>query len=176
VRLSWLFELAHFLTRQSAQTAFWIKIEQLVGEDHVFQEVIALVASLAQVFFAAPLPRLEHWSLRPAVRVWIDNYSRAWVFGNDRFPKFAFGPTAKLTLFLLQQFALDQRHFIWSRLFPSQRLTTVARSIKAKPSRILDKRFHRHQRLASRTLFHLTANFRYLCERPRWSYLNRISV
>jgi len=177
VRLSWLFEVAHFLKRQSGRTAFWMKVEQLVGEDRVLQEVIALVATLAQVFFAAPVPLpLEGWSLRPAVRVWIDKYSRAWAFGNNQVHRFAFWPSAKLTLFLLQQYAPDQRQFLWSRLFPSRRLNNVARSIKAKPTRILERTFHEHQRLASRTLFHVAANLRYLCERPRWRYLNRVAA
>jgi putative nucleotidyltransferase-like protein len=177
VRLSWLFEIAYFLKQRAADAPFWIRIEQHIGDDPVLQEIVALIAILAQQFFAGPLPlSLESWTVRPAVRIWVQRYACAWAFGNNQVHNLSFFPTAKLTLFLLQHYVPDQRHFIWSRMFPSQRLTQVARSLKANPSRILDEQFRGRERLVRRILFHLAANLRYVCEQPRWRYLNKTAV
>lgn len=174
VRLSWLLEIAYFLNCRGADTALWMKVEQVIGGDPVRQEVVALVAMLAQTFFAAPLPLpLARWSLRPSVRVWIEKYSRSWAFGNNQVHTFTLWPTAKLTLFLLQQYAPDPKQFVASRLFPSQRLKHLVQNLTAEPGRLLDQRFRRRQRLGTRAMFHLAANLRYVFEQLRWRYLNR---
>lgn len=177
IRLSWLFEISYFLRCRATDAAFWAKVERMISGNPMLQEVVTIVAVLAKAFFETPLPLLlQDRKLRPPVRVWIDKYARAWAFGSNQLHNFNFWPTAKLTLFLLQQFAADPTQFIASRLFPSTRLARVAQDVNRNPRRILDKQFRGRERLLTRTAFHLTGNLRYLFEQPRWLYLNRAAA
>lgn len=177
LRLSWLYEIAYFLSRRATDTLLWVCVEQCMGDDPVLHEIVALVLTLATHFFAAPMPpRIEAWPLRPPVRLWIQRYSRVWAFGNNQIANLSVLPTAKLTLFLLQHYVPDARKFLWSRLVPSTRLATVGHTLRRNPERILDEQFRRRERLIRRAIFHLTANLRYLCERPRWGRLNKLAA
>ncbi len=175
LRLSWLYEMAYFLSRRATDTLLWTRVEQCMGDDPVLHEIVALVTTLATHFFAAPMPpTIDARPLRPSVRVWIQHYSRVWAFGRNQPANFSFLPTAKLTLFLLQHYVPDATKFIWSRLLPSTRLVTIAHTLRSDPARILDEQFRRRERIVRRAIFHLTADLRYICERPRWGRLNKL--
>lgn len=177
LRLSWLYEIAYFLNRRATDTLLWTRVEQCMGDDPVRHEIVALVTTLAMHFFTAPMPpTMEAWPLRPPVRLWIQRYSRVWAFGTNQAANFSFLPTAKLTLFLLQHYVPDAKQFIWARLVPSTRLATIAHTLRSDPERILDKQFRRRERIVRRTMFHLAANLRYICERPRWGRLNKLAA
>jgi len=177
LRLSWLYEIAYFLNRRATDTLLWTRVEQGMRGDPVLHEIVALVTTLATHFFAVPMPpTMEAWPLRPSVRVWIQHYARVWAFGKNQATNFSLLPTAKLTLFLLQHYVPDPKRFIWSRLVPSTRLANIAHTLRSDPERILDKQFRRRERIARRAIFHLTANLRYICERPRWGRLNKLAA
>jgi hypothetical protein len=174
LRLSWLYEMAYFLNRRATDTLLWTRVEECMGDDPVLHEIVALVTTLATHFFTAPMPpTMEAWPLRPPVRLWIQRYSRVWAFGNNQAANFGVLPTAKLTLFLLQHYVPDAKQFLWSRLLPSTRLANIAHTLRSNPERILDEQFRRRERIVRRAIFHLTANLRYICERPRWGRLNK---
>jgi len=175
LRISWLYEIAYFLQRRATDECFWAGVADSIGDDPQLREITGCVAELAARFFAAPLPdAIVGWQLRPAVKIWIERYSEIWAFGKNHVDDFSLLPTAKLTLFLLQQYAPDAKRFIRSRLFPATRLSSVASALKTKPSRLLDSQFRRRARILRRTFFHTAANFRFLCEAVRWQHLNRI--
>ncbi|MBZ5612898.1 MAG: nucleotidyltransferase family protein [Acidobacteriia bacterium] len=177
LRLSWLYEMAYFLNRRATDTLLWARVEQCMGDDPVLHEIVALVTTLATHFFEAPVPpTMEAWPLRPPIRLWIQRYSRVWAFGNNQSANFSVLPTAKLTLFLLQQYVPDAKQFLRSRLVPSTRLASIAHTLRSNPERMLDKQFRRRERIVKRAIFHLAANLRYICERPRWGRLNRLAA
>jgi hypothetical protein len=182
VRMSWLYEIGYFLNRRATDSSLWGRIERRVGGDCQLREMVVVIAELVAQFFRAPLPStLRIWAkdLRPAVRIWIQNYARTWIFGGNRVDQFSLFPSAKLVLFLHQQYASDtgaRRQLIWAHLLPSTRLSRIARSIRSQPSTIISARWGRHERVGRRLLFHVTGGLRYFLEIPRWRWLNRAST
>ena len=113
--------------------------------------------------------------IRPATRVWIDNYARLCAFCDVPSSGLSILPKAKLVLFLHQQHegACVQKHPVRSRLIKFSPLSRMASSIKDKPSLILNVGWWKRQRFIRRSLFHALAGLRYVCEIPRWRWLNR---
>ncbi len=179
IRISSLWEMGYFLTRRASDASLWGRIEQRVGESTALREFVVVITELVAKLFAAPIPptvRVWGQSIRPAARVWIENYARDWVFGEIPAYQFRLFPRAKLVLFLQQQYvgaASDQKHFARTRLLPASRISHMGQSIKSGPSIVLQKSWWRRHRLGRRAVFHALAGFRYLCEIPRWRWLNR---
>jgi hypothetical protein len=174
IRMSWFYEMGYFLTQRSNDALFWSRVEDRIGDDAVLREVVVLITELAALFFSAPVPAtIAAWAgeLRPAVRVWIKNYARTWVFGLAE--GFTLFPTAKLVLFLHRQYVSDTARYMRKRLFPSSPLSRIAHAIKNKPSAVLDADWRRRKRVMRRAFFHTAAGLRYLWETPRWRRLNK---
>lgn len=181
VRMSWLFEIGYFLNRRASDTALWNRIEDRVGEDLVLREFVVIVTELASKLFAPRLPSLVcNWgrAIRPGPRIWIETYARHWAFSEAPIYRFSLFPRAKLALFLHQQYAdpSDQNHSVRSRLLPSTRLSSVASAVRDKPSLLLQAGWWKRQLLIKRGLFHALAGLRYVCEMPRWLWLNRAAT
>jgi len=180
IRMSSLFEIGYFLNRRAADTSLWNRIEQRVGDDLVLKELVVVVTELVAKLFAPPLPKLVRtWGpkIRPAARVWVERYARPWAFCELGLYEFRLFPRAKLVLFLHQQYmdARAQRRLVRNRILMFSRLSSIASSVRDQPSRVLDARW-RKRRLIRRTLFHTLSGLRYVCEIPRWLWLNRASM
>jgi len=176
VRLSWVYEIGYFLDRHASDVQLWGHVEDRVAGNPFLREFVVVVTELVARIFGAPVPPLvASWSeeVRPGARVWVESYARKWVFGKNRVDELTPLPTAKLVLFLHQQYVPDRRRLIWNRLFPSTRLSRIAHSVAGKPSIILQNRWRQRERVFRRFLFHLAAGLRYLWEVPRWRWLNR---
>jgi hypothetical protein len=178
IRMSCLFEIGYFLNRRVSDTSFWKRIEQRVGDDLVLKELVVVVTELVAKVFAPPLPSLVRtWGsgIRPASRVWIDSYARYWAFCELPVHEFRLFPRAKLAMFLQQQYmdARVQKRLVRNRILTFARLSRIASSIKNQPSRVLDADWRKRQLLIRRTLFHALSGLRYVCEIPRWLWLNR---
>jgi len=179
IRMSSLLEIGYFLNWRASDMSLWSGIEQRVGESTALREFIVVVTELVAKLFAAPIPptvRVWGQKIRPASRVWIENYARDWVFGEVPIYQFRLFPRAKLVLFLQQQYIDDastQRDFARRRLLVSTRLSRIARTIRDEPFTVLNAGWWKRQRLVRRAIFHTLAGFRYLCEIPRWRWLNR---
>ena len=183
IRIAWLWEIGYFLDPTGlSDSSLWSRIEQRVGEIKVLREFVVVVTELVAKLFAAPIPatvRVWGQKIRPASRVWIENYARDWVFGEVPVYQFRLFPRAKLVLFLQQQYVGDvnaQKDFVRRRMFACTRLSGIARTIRAAPSTALKAGWWRHHRLGRRTFFHALAGFRYFCEIPRWRWLNRVKT
>jgi len=182
VRMSWLYEIGYFLNRRATDALLWESIEGRAGGDRQLREIIVVVTQLVAQFFGAPLPSpLRLWAeeLRPAVRIWVQNYARTWMFGENQVHRFSLFPTAKLVLFLHQQYVSGEEargRLIRAHLLPSTRLSRIARSIKDQPSTILSARWRQGERVFRRLLFHGTAGLRYVWEVPRWRRLNTMAA
>jgi hypothetical protein len=179
IRMSWLWEIGYFLTRRASDASLWSLIEERVEGNTVLQEFVVVVIELVAKLFAAPIPPMvKAWGqkIRLAARVWIENYARQWVFGEVPAYQFRLFPRAKLVLFLQQQYvgdASDQKRFARTRLLSASRISCMGQSIKGGPSIVLQRGWWKRHRLGRRAVFHALAGFRYLCEIPRWRWLNR---
>lgn len=178
IRMSCLFEIGYFLQQRESDTLIWARIEQRVGDNLMLREFIVVIAELAAKLFAAPLPplvRIWRSSIRPASRVWIESYARNWAFCELPAYEFCLFPRAKLVLFLQHQYrdACAHKHVVRNRVLAFGRLSRMVSSIYSQPSLVLDSGWWKHQLLIRRSLFHALAGLRYVCEIPRWRWLNR---
>ena len=178
VRMSCLFEIGHFLTGRGSDVELWNRIEQRVGESLVLREFVVIVTELAANLFAVPIPQLvRDWGsrIRPGPRIWVDHYARLWAFGEMPIHHFSGFPRGKLVGFLRQQYrdAAPAQLSSGQRALPPSRLSRVASSFRKKPWLVLDVAWWRRYRLIESGLFHVLARLRYICEIPRWCWLNR---
>ena len=179
VRMSWLYEIAYCLDRRANDTLFWQRLERRTETEVLLTHFVAIIAELAAQFFQAPLPAIiQTWrtNLRPSMKVWLENYG--WRVAFEKIPVYELGvfPTSKLVIFLHRQFLPDdklRRNLTRQRLLPWKRPASIVRSIRQRPAAILDSQWRSRQLLFHRAIFHAGSGLRYLCEIPRWLWLNR---
>jgi hypothetical protein len=182
IRMSCLFEIAHFLKQRASDAEFWGRVERRVGGRVVLREFVVIVSELAARLFAAPLPPLvRDWgvSLRPGARIWLEHYARRWAFCELPVHEFRLFPRSKFALFLRQQYEGSSGMGETRRendARPRSRLARMAVSIRNEPSIVLNRAWWRRQLLIRRGVFHAFAGARYVCELPRWLWLNRTRV
>jgi hypothetical protein len=180
VRMSWIYEIAYCLHRRPNDTSFWQRVERRTEADPVLPHLVAIITGLATEFFQAPLPAvIRAWkaNLRPSLGVWLENYG--WRVAFEKIPAYelAVFPTSKLTLFLHRQFLPDvkrRRDFTRRRLLPLTRLASMGRSIGERPNGHPHSQQGGHRPpVFHRLVYHAGSGLRYLCEIPRWLWLNR---
>jgi hypothetical protein len=181
VRMAWLYEIGYFLSQRSTDELLWQRVERRIGEDALLREIVVVVTELSAHFFKAPLPTTSIiWAqkLDPAVRIWINNYARTWVFAKNRVDQLGLFSAAKVVLFLHQQYLPDasRRHQMRIRFLPLEQLFQRAGSITGKSSANDGGRRRQLKHALIRFLFHATAGLRYLWEIPRWRRLNKASA
>jgi len=179
MKLSWLYEIGHFLETRTTDSDLWKRISGKLAVDPLLREAVAVVASLASKFFQARIPVvIEGWirGIRPAVLVWIENYARIWAFGPNRIDEFDWFPTNKLVLFLHRQYIPDNRDWralLTTRLLALKGLKRMKHSMSAKQSSGGRKRIWISARALRRVAFHLGSGIRYFWEMPKWWHLTR---
>lgn len=181
VRMACFLEIGFFLNQRASDTSLWNRFEQRVGDNVMLREFVVVITELAAKLFAAPIPlliRLWGQEVRPGTRVWIENYAQHCAFCLVPAHDFRLFPRAKLVLFLQQQYegASVQKNSVRNRLVKFSRLSRMASSVRDKPSLILDADWWKGQLFIRRSLFHSLAGLRYLCEIPRWRWLNRVRM
>ena len=179
VRMSWLYEIGYFLNHRSADALLWERVDRRIGDDRLLREMLVVVTQLSAHFFGAPLPSSSAiWreEIRPAIRIWIQHYARTWIFARNRVDQITLFSSAKVVLFLYQQYVLDERvrrHLIRTRLLPWEQFFRRVRSMTAESSPSSGGHRGQLERTAFRFIFHATAGLRYVCEIPRWEHLNK---
>jgi hypothetical protein len=181
IRLSNLFEIGYFLNQRAHDMAFWGRIAERVGKSQVLKELVVVVAELVEKLFAPTLPPLVRaWGreIRPATRVWIENYARPCALCELPVYQFSLFPRSKLVLFLHQQYqdTCAQKHVVGNQLMASSRLSRLVAAVKDDPWLLLNPAWWKRQLLIRRTVFHAMAGLRYVCEIPRWMWLTRASA
>ena len=178
IRMSSLFEIGFFLNQRASDKSLWTLVERSTGDNVMLREFVVVTTELVAKLFAAPVPLLARgWGndIQPATRVWIENYARHCAFCVVPSYELCLLPRAKLVLFLQHEYekADSQKHLAGKRLVKFSRLSRIVSSIKNKPSLLLNAGWWKRQLLIRRSLFHAMAGLRYLCEVPRWRWLNR---
>ena len=189
VKTSWLYEIAYCLHQRRNDPSFWQRVERRTEADVRLTQLVAIIAGLASGFFQAPLPALlQTWQakLPPPVGVWLENYGSRVAFQEIPVCELGVLPTSKLALFLHWQFLTDvkcRRDLLRRRLLPWTGRPSITRSIRNRPSMLLGSQLGGLLREASSRwrrpfVFHLVVYYvgsgaRYLCEIPRWWWLNR---
>jgi hypothetical protein len=178
IRMSSLFEIGFFLNRRASDEPLWSRVEERVANNVMLREFVVVITELVAKLFAPPVPPLvEAWGqeIRPGTRVWIENYARQCAFCVIPSYELCLLPKAKLVLFLQQQYetACVQKNPARNRLVKFSRLSRIASTIKDKPSVLFNVGWWKRQLLIRRSLFHAMAGLRYVCEIPRWRWLNR---
>ena len=177
IRMSCLFEIGYFLNRRASDVDLWKALEQRVGDDPVVREFIVVIAELVAQLFAPPLPNLiQEWgvNVRPATRVWINNYARRWAFCELPVHHFSLFPRSKLVLLLQQQYR-TQALATASSPAPAKRasLPGVGPFPKRKYLWLPIAGWYKRKRFVRRGIYYALAQARYLWEIPRWRRLNR---
>lgn len=181
IRTSCLLEIGYFLNCRATDAALWGKIDKRVGDSLVLREFVVIVADLVANLFAVPIPPLVRvWGqrIRPATRVWIDNYARHCAFADLPVYQFSLFPPSKLILLLLRQYedVSAKKHSALRQLLVPSRLARIAASVRNNPSLVLNGGWWKRQLLVRRSVFYVLAGLRYLCEIPRWLWLTRAKV
>ncbi len=177
IRMSCLYEIAYFLTRRASDAVFWNQVADQVGDNLVLQELTVVVSELVAKLFAAPLPQLiQEWgqAVRPAIRVWIDNYAQQCAFSDLPVYRFNPFPQSKLILFLHQQYEglCTEQNLVRNQLIVPSRLGRMRKAVREKPSLLLSRKWWKRQRVVLRGMFHVLSGMRYAVEIPRWRWLN----
>lgn len=181
VKLSWLYEVGYFLEKRATDYDLWERISRRLAGEPLLREAVTVVVSLASRFFRARVPlTVNGWveEIRPAVRVWIENYSRPWAFGHNLVDDYAWFPTSKLVLFLYRQYvpasepwaSVLSRRLLALKGFERdmRRITRHSSAQRLPTTRVSAREFWKIP-------YHLGANLRYLWELPRWWFLTRDS-
>jgi Uncharacterised nucleotidyltransferase len=177
VKLCWLFEIGFFLSRRSVDSGFWRQVDERIQSVPHLAEFAAIVIELAKIVFAAPTPSLaKNWmhSLPPTSRLWLETYAEMWAFDDHPWSRSRFFPTAKLALFLHQEYIPNsklRKEVIRQRLFPWKRPERVAFPVDHKPGSMAAARRLQWRWALDRVIFHSGSSLRYLWEVPRWRKL-----
>jgi hypothetical protein len=178
IRMSCLFEIGYFLNRRASDAELWSAVEQRVQGNAVVREFVVVVAELVAQLFAPPLPPLiQDWGamIRPATRVWIENYGRSWAFCELPRYELASFPRSKLVFFLQRQYRAEAivRSFGEQNLSKPAELVNTAQSTRRTPLWIPGNGWLTRKRFLQRGIYYALALARYVCEIPRWYWLNR---
>ena len=174
MKLCWLLEIGFFLSKRSCDSAFWREIDKRIQVVPRLADFAAIVIGLAKIVFASPTPvQWENWmhSLRPASRLWLRDYASAWALGDNPISRSSFFSTAKLALFLHQEYVPDEktrRGVIRHRLFPWKRPQRIAFPMEHNAESFAAARRLQWRFTLDRILFHSGSSLRYLWEVPRY--------
>jgi hypothetical protein len=183
VKLSWLLEIGRFMEKRSQDSLFWKQFSQRLEGTPRLAEFSTIALELTANVFSSPMPAIaEQWrrSLRPSVRLWLDNYGRNWALGERPPHKSKVFPDSKLSLFIHGEYIPDRRvrrdslrHGLMPLKIPGKQPSTVFAQVKNRPWTRVQARWVDSAFTIQRLSFHVGAGLRYLWELPRWRNLTR---
>ena len=181
IRVSNLFEIGYFLSRRWSDPNLWNRVAERVGENAIVREFVVIIAELANRLFAAPIPcLLQDWrtNARRQSHLWIEHYGRSWALGELPAYEFSLFPQSKLVLFLQQQYRSSGAYAQARKndRAAASRQSRIISSLRAKPWLLLNREWRQKNRIIGRSVFYALAAARYICEIPRWHWLNRSSA
>jgi hypothetical protein len=174
-RLAVFLEIAWFVNRRSADSAFWQSFASRIENVRWAREATFIVFTLSEQLFGAVIPALLRDSLSspltPALHLWIERYGQHSAVSNFH--------DDKCSLFLHREFIDDPSDWAMirrRRLFPLHRPhrppAVVFQRSFSELGRIWMEKAHAVRRLR----FHGLAGLRYALEYPRWIVLRRLRL
>jgi len=172
-RLLSLYEISTFIRSHSADKQLWTEVGQIIGEDESLASPCALILGLVDAAFSIGLPQflrevyLHNLSAESAL--WIESYSRAWLFSVP--------PGNKLALLVQKQFCSD--HHVWRR-YLRRRLLPLRKPHELSDERVKSARTNLAYRVedtwykTSRIWYHIRSDCEYLIARLRWEQLRQM--
>ena len=166
-RPSWFLEIAHFMAKRRSDEAFWEQFRSRVNNRRCLPEIVALVFSMAETLFGAPVPaQVRTWlaaNLPSALSLWVRRYGRKCALAGF--------PGSKLTLFVHREFIHDPA--IWKkvqrgRLLPFHRPAHVTEPGNPSLTSHWKASWDQWRFVLRRFQFHLGALLSYGWELPRW--------
>lgn len=110
VRLSWLWEIHHFLASQSEDAAGWMAIRDRAGDDPVLMNAFGLILGLTNELFGSPIPEIvREWCIETLpyrVKCWLATFGTQWALSEI--------PGNKVTLFIHKEFIREPG--LWKHL------------------------------------------------------------
>ena len=182
IKLAWLLEIGYFMRRREYDKQVWDRIDTRVEATPWLAEFAAIVAGLAKIAFAAPMPTfVEKWAerLRPLPRLWLNTYGRTWLIEDHPLVTASLLSTAKLSHFLHIEYVPDaeaRKMLTRTRLFPWKQPEHVAQVAEGNLADRWALRWLQSSLVTQRLIFHFGSNLRYLAEVPRWKKLTRASL
>ncbi|MGA9245985.1 MAG: nucleotidyltransferase family protein [Silvibacterium sp.] len=171
-RLLSLYEISAFIRSHSVDDQLWTEVGQIIGEDENLASACALILGLVDAAFSIDLPQhlrevyLRNLSSESAL--WIQSYSRAWLFSVP--------PGNKLALLVQKQFCSDDqawRRYLRRRLLPLRKLHELSdetvKSAKTNPAYRAEDLWYK----TSRAWYHVRSDCEYLMARLRWEQLRQ---
>ena len=154
IRLSWLFELDHFLGTHEQDAALWHSILDRASGDVKLRRAVGLILRLTNQIFPRRLPPiLEEWCLAPLPRraeAWVRQFGVIWAISDL--------PGSKLTLFVHRDFVNHPdlwRKYLKSRIFPMHLQSSLALGLHLSLKVRVKARFGRCAYALGRVVFHV---------------------
>jgi len=154
IRLSWLFELDHFLWTHEQDTALWHAVLDRAGGDVKLRRALGLILRLTNQVFPRRLPEiLEGWCLAPLPRraeAWVRQFGVMWALSDL--------PGNKLTLFVHRDFVNDPnlwRKYLKSRIFPMHLQSSLGLGVHLSLKARVKAKVGRCAYALGRVIFHI---------------------
>jgi hypothetical protein len=167
IRLSWLFELDHFLGTHEQDAALWHSVLDRASGDVKLRTALGLVLRLTNRIFPRRLPSiLEEWFLAPLPRspeTWVRQFGFIWAISNL--------PGNKLTLFVHRDFVNDQilwRKYLRSRIFPMHLQSSLGLGVHPSLKVTVKARVGRYVYALGRVISHIREMARLVLGTVRW--------
>jgi len=167
-KLSWLFEISHYLQMRHSDERFWETFYGRIADWGKLPEISDFVFLLCANIFGVALPEYVRYrvsGLNPALALWTRHYGIQWALAKY--------PGSKLSLLVQRELVSDRG--TWNRL-RRRKLFPFLSDGTAMPSNIATSTKHEQpkrkmSRVVDRIRFHGPATYAYLRELPRWKRL-----
>jgi hypothetical protein len=167
IRLSWLFELDHFLGIHEQDAALWHSVLDRASGDVKLRRALGLVLRLTNQIFPRRLPPiLEERFLVPLPRspeTWVRQFGVIWAISDL--------PGNKLTLFVHRDFVNDQdlwRKYLRSRIFPMHLQSSLSLGVHLSLKVRVKARVGRYVYALGRVISHVREMARLALGTIRW--------
>jgi hypothetical protein len=167
VRVSWLFEIGHFLDRHYADVDLWRAVVKRIGPDAKVRNAFGLVISLTTKLFPRRIPQLLEdcclRSLSSRIEAWVTQFGLKTAISDL--------DGAKWTLFVHQEF-VDHRDswnsYVRERIFPVGRRSSIGTLKTADIGTRIRLKVSQWRHTLRRSMFHGRTLFSLPIEALRW--------
>jgi hypothetical protein len=167
IRLSWLFELDHFLGTHEQDAALWHSVRDRASGDAKLRRALGLILRLTNQIFPRRLPPiLEECFLAPLPRnpeTWVQQFGAIWAISDL--------PGNKLTLFVHRDFVNDPnlwRKYLRGRIFPLHLRSSIGLGAHLSQMVRVKARVGRYIYALGRVVFHVREMASLALEAIRW--------